>query len=760
MSFSRHKVRRPRLRKHSPSFRFLATILIVSLAGSLSPVLADAAAEQARTAIEAGIRFLTKRIDSSEKKLQDLSPQPSKTGAERALEVKDVRLCPRRLLLYVGEQFTLVPLPLDRNNEVVHGVAFAWESSDSTVADVASDGSVTGLKTGHCSVTASAGNKKEKVNVEVRDGRRPLLGNTQWDVEHGHDCDDPEQLTAAADVPGEVITSSSGSDSRKGVVTPAVVRDPDDEPNLGAAGSPVNAIGDPRFTPAEVPQGKAGKAKNQLGSSNFSLTIPIFDSPGRGVGASVALVYNSRPWTKDGNKIVFDYAQGWPAPGFRLNYGRIIPNYDKPTGGSGNYLLIESDDTRTPLIKQADGITYRSDDGRFIDFDSSFDALSYPDGTVAFYTFNGSKLVPNLIRDINGNSISISYVTSCADAQRIEPCDCAGICARPPRQAINQISDTLGRLVTFYYKADGNLAEIRVPGYNGAADRTVAKFAYQSLTLSYDFGTMTATNVPAGNHVDVLRRVYFPDTGRGYVFAPYSSYGMCTKVSMRFGMTDAVDGTEVAFTEYVYQTTGTLSDSPQFTERHEWWQGKTDDFGVLQDSTHPAIFTYGRTADNSSTWVIAQATGIKTESVSNSNAASSQFGLVNTQKMIRVSDGAILAQSDFTYSDRTSTTGLQRTVVIATDDVGNQAKVLSIFADTYGRLEERVEYGFGSGGIFNKRRRTVYAYVDDVSYLNLSLRQLVTDVQVWDAKGTNNNNNDTLIARTGFVYDTAGAGWE
>jgi hypothetical protein len=417
--------------------------------------------------------------------------------------------------------------------------------------------------------------------------------------------------------------------------------------------------------------------------------------------------------------MVFDYDQGWPAPGFRLNYGRIIPNYD----GSGNYLLVEADGTRTPLVLQS-GTIYRSNDGRFIDFDTNSKGLSYPDGTVVFYIFNGSKLVPNSIKDINGNSVSISSVTSCTDAQRVEACNCNSGCVRPPRQAINQISDTLGRLATFYYKADGNLAEIRVPGYGaGAPDRTVVKFSYQSLTLAYNFGSMTVTNVPAGNQVDVLRRVYFPDTGRGYVFGPYSGYGMCTKVSMRLGMTDASDGTEVALTEYLFQTTGALSDSPQFTERHEWWQGKTDDFGNSQDSTHPAVYTYGRTFDNSITWVIAP-NGVKTESTSNSDSGSSQFGLATTQKLIRVSDGAVLSQGDFTYNDRTSTTGLQRTIVITTDDAGNQTKTTSTFGN-YGRLVELVEFGFPIASVFKPRRRTHYSYVDTASYINLSLRQLV-----------------------------------
>jgi YD repeat-containing protein len=753
MSPSHNRARRVTVRRSVVSALAIAMILC-----SFPPSQAEVSGAQARKLVDSVINLLRKPGNTSKRSGGRVKPRQADTAAQREARVSHVRLCPRRLLLYIGEQFTLVPLPLDQNKEVVQGIAFEWESSDSTTADVASDGSVTALKSGRCSVTASVGNKKDKVNVEVRDGRRPFLGNAQWDIEHGHDCDDPEQAPSATNSPSEVNASGVHTNSHKGTIRPSVVKDPDDPPNVRAAGSTVNAAGNMRFTPAEVPQGAPGKAKNQLGSSNFGMTIPIFDSPGRGISTSVALVYNSRPWTKDGTNMVFDYDQGWPAPGFRLNYGRIIPNYDVPAGYPGNYLLIEADGTRTPLIAQPDAVTYRSNDGRFIDFDINSAGLSYPDGTVIFYAFNGSKLVPNSIKDINGNSISISYVTSCADAQRTEACTCAAGCTRPQRQAINQISDTLGRLVTFYYKADGNLAEVRVAGFNGASDRTVVKFSYQSLALSYNFGTMTVTNVPDGNQVDVLHRVYFPDTGRGYIFEPYSSYGMCTRVSMRLGMTDVSDGNEVAFSEYVYQTTGALSDSPQFTERHEWWQGKTDDSGTLQDSTHPAVFTYGRTADNTSNWVIAP-NGVKTESVSNGNTASSQFGLVGTQRVIRTSDAKVFSQQDFTYNDRTSTTGLQRTSVVATDDAGNQAKTTSTFG-SYGRLMELKEYGFQIGGAFKPRRVTDYAYVDDVNYINLYLRQLVTDIKVWDTKGDNDPSNDALIARAGFAYDAPDAGWE
>ncbi|HJQ24948.1 MAG TPA: RHS repeat-associated core domain-containing protein [Blastocatellia bacterium] len=689
---------------------------------------------------------------------QDFTAQQSETPDERARRVVHIRLCPRRLLMYVGEQSTLAPLPLDSHRQPVHGVAFAWESSDSTVADVGSDGSVLALHSGRCTITASVANKRERVQVEVRDGARPVLSSSEWEAEHAHDCDDPESAAAASQT-GAAAQAGTKVGSQHDGIRPMVSTDPDDPPNITAAAKPANFVGQPRFSPLVAAEGSKLSKQNQLGSSSYSLDIPIFGSGGRGVGVGLSLVYNSRVWTKDEgtNKMVFDYDQGWPAPGFRLNYGRIIPNYDVPAGFPGNYLLIEADGTRTPLIAQG-GTIYRSDDGRFIEYDTTSKGLGYPDGTVVFYDFVGTKLVPETIRDINGNSIDITYIYSCADALRVEACTCGSGCVRPPRQAINYITDTLGRTVTFYYKADGNLAEIRVPGYNLGTDRTLVKFYYQPLTLSYNFGSMTVTNAPPSNQLDMLQRVYFPDTGRGYVF-DYSGYGMCTHVSMRLGMTDSGQGTEVAYSEYSYNQTGALSDSPEFNQRKEWWQGKTDDLGNVQDSTNPAVYTYGRTTNHSDVWMIAP-NQVKAESFTYGNPSSSLYGLVSQDKVV-TGGGATILQHDYTYNDRTSTTGLQRTVVVTTDDgsPANQTRTVSTYG-SYGRLMDVLEQGFPINSNFKPRRETVYAYVDDQAYLDLYLRRLVKDVQVFDNKATNDTSDDELVSHTAYTYDAPDTGFE
>ncbi|HLG15431.1 MAG TPA: RHS repeat-associated core domain-containing protein [Blastocatellia bacterium] len=747
--------------------RVVAVLVIMAMALPLTPTQAATIGEEAKRAVDTAVRFIHDVANPFARKSQTVQPQQTEDPRERGIKVTNISLCPRRLLMYVGEEHMLSPLPLDRDREPLHGVTFAWESSDPSIAEVASDGSVTALKAGTCKITASVetnGNKKAKVHVEVREGKRPFLKNEEWDREHGRDCDDPESDPAEA---AEGSTADSNrSAARVGpseAVTSAVL-DNDDPPNVAGAADPINATGHPRFTPNLAAQGSSLGGDDQMGSLNFGFGVPIFGSSGRGVGIGLSLVYNSRLWTKDGNNIVFDYDQGWPAPGFRLNYGRIIPDYNAPTVDPPSHLLIEADGTRTPLIPTNSLRTlYRSNDGRAIEFDPAFSRLHTQDGTDIQYELNGSKLVPTFIRDVHGNSITITYVTSCSDALRVEPCTCGSGCVRPQRQAIKQISDTLGRFVTFHYFANGNLAEIRVPGYNGGASRTLVKFAYQPLTLAYNFGSMMVINAPGNSPVDVLRRVYFPDTGRGYIFDGYSSYGMFTHASMRLGMTATSEGTEVAYTEYRFPITGPLSDAPGYDQRSEWWLGKTDDFGNPVGPTSPAIYGYQRTTDSvakTMTTSVTAPNGVRSEMVSNNDSASAQYGVVTTSKLL--SPGSqILSQSDFVYSDRSSSSGLQRTRVTMTDDgsPANQTRVES-FYDSTARVIESVEYGFPIAGVFKKRRRTVYTYLDDQAHIDAGVRQLVSDISVYDAKETNSNGDDTIIARRGFVYDTPDTGWE
>ena len=740
--------------------RFLAALVIALMIIPLSPAQAEAAGKQARQSLKSTYRYLKDlTVMPSKESLRPNKPQAVEDSSQRAARVTRVQICPRRLLLYVGEEYTLSPLPLDDQGEPVHGVVYSWETSDVTVAEVASNGTITALKNGLCFITASVGQRKERVLIEVREGRKPFLTNAAWDAEHAQDCENPEQSPEESGNKTVGGQTGNGPASHQEKIGPSVVEG-DDPPGISQGGSAGNATGHPRFSATLALQLTVAGTDNNLASHNFNFAIPIYSLPGRGVDVNLELSYNSRMWTKNNNQMVFDYDQGWPAPGFRLNYGRLIPDYDL----AGNYLLIQPDGTRIPLIDINElSQIFRSQDGQFIELDltnPNVKKLTYPGGTVVKYTENGSKLMPQTVEDVNGNSFVITYVTSCSDTPRIDgqACTCgAGGCNRAPRQAIKQIQDTLNRLITFHYYANGNLAEVRVPGYNNGPSRTLVKFDHGAVTMAYNFGSLQVVNAPAnGQSLEVLRKVYFPDTKRGYIFSDYSGYGMFKKASSNVAMSETLDGSSVSHTEYVFETSAPFLESPGFTQRKDWWQGKTDDQGNV--TTLPTTFDYARTTDTvakTMTNTVTRQNQTETVMVSNNDTASSQYGVLKTQRVINPATGSLIFQQDYTYSNSSGIGGLQRTQVdtIPDNNSTNQTRV-ELSYGTFGRLTAQVEYGFRDNGSFKRRRRTDYIYfAGGTSYTDKGLLRLIESVRVYDLKLNGDPADDELLSRMDYAYD-------
>src|SRR5262249_30327155 len=176
-----------------------------------------------------------------------------------------------------------------------------------------------------------------------------------------------------------------------------------------AATGPDNAIGSPRFGAKESARG-AAKAKNILGSSDFVFAAPILSMPGRGIAANLAMVYNSQLWSLDTGgtspTMFFDLNKSWPAPGWTVGYGRLIPNYNNTATGDGSgsssanypgdYLMIQSDGTRIPIPGRwitGSGFTYVSNDGNFIQLNYVSTKVRYPDGTQIHFQLTNNRLL-------------------------------------------------------------------------------------------------------------------------------------------------------------------------------------------------------------------------------------------------------------------------------------------------------------------------------------------------------------------------------
>lgn len=505
-----------------------------------------------------------------------------------------------------------------------------------------------------------------------------------------------------------------------------------------------NVVGSPRFSPVEEVQVNSIKTKNNLGSSNYRFIAPALGLGGRGIDVNVKLSCNAQLWGKEsGNptKMIFDYNKLGPAPGWSAGYGRLIPNYDNTLTGDGssvgqsnapgNYLWIGPDGTRVQLTQQYDPVAQKwnhtSADGLFTSFNPRSQNLRYSDGTFVTYFSVNNRLLPIKIRNTNGDQITIDYRQYSSSTF-------------PNRFAINKITDSLGRIVQFYYYGDAQypsgplakLAAITAPD-QGSSTRTMIRIEYQTVTLQYDFQSAYVIDGPANNTpLTVVSRVYYPATGRGYLFLDYSSYGMCRYISARKDMTGPsgiVDGTEIAYTKYnfvdISTQVGHLNDSPQYTERREWWQGKVD-------SPAASLYTYQRTKDGSTdtTTVTEPLTNLQTVTTSTDG----QVALVQYKNGTTVMGSVVYFYDVFNPSQLiTSST---------TDEAGNTASVTYDYG-SYGRVTNIYESDFSGSTI----RRTRYQYSDAQGYIDLNMLHVVTQVAVFDGQ------TGPMKARTNFTYD-------
>jgi RHS repeat-associated protein len=760
----------------------VATILAIGMMGfQLSPSRAEVIGARARGLIDSSIALLRGSRTSLGVTGLNSSSQRADTPGQRALQITHFRLCPRRLSLFVGENYTLVPIALDQNREVVHGVAYEWQSSNAGVASV-SGGTVDAVAPGLAVVTVRIGTARATVVIGVSAGTRGRLPDAAWDPEHTHDCDDPEDVAVTeADqniakasqsriehqIESETEPIEGRSDlahrvkaamMRRGTAKTHVAPN-DANPKLvalqggtgtidGDGGDPIvsqatasfaNAIGSPRFSAQEAPMGSATKTKNNLASYDYSFAAPVVGLPGRGIGLNLAMIYNSRVWSLDNGQMIFNYNKGWPAAGWSLGYGRLIDNYD----GAGNWLLLGPDGTRIHLQTQIDG-TLKSTDGSFITLNPTNGKLRYPEGTLLDFDVINNRWLPTMVRTANGQQITIAYKTYVKNSSDPN--------YFPVRWAIDSIQDTVGRYIHFNYDPTTHyLTSITAPDQGGGT-RTLVQISYQTITLRYNFSTGLAVNTPAsGSLLDVVKRIYYPQTGRGYLFPDYNSYAMARKVSMQIGMSASSDGTTVAYTSYNYvdvsTQVGALNDAPQYTTRSEWWQDKTDNNGNA--TTAATDYTYSRSTGT-------DANGFPTEidTVQNNDSnlkvitttgngsidAPDSFGHVISSEYKDLSNSS-LQKTSYSYAAGPDG-GTQLVTVTSVVDGGQQTKTTYSYG-TFGRVATADEYGFST----SIQRRTSYSYLNG-PYVDNNLLQLVKNVTIYDG-----SNLTTPVAKTDFTYD-------
>jgi RHS repeat-associated protein len=241
---------------------------------------------------------------------------------------------------------------------------------------------------------------------------------------------------------------------------------------------------------------------------------------------------------------------------------------------------------------------------------------------------------------------------------------------------------------------------------------------------------------------------------------------MPRKISSRMAMTGPqpqgaiTDGTEIAYTTYDYMTintndptdppynrnqgTGGLNDSPQFTKRKEWWQGKTDSSGA------PTEYDYSRTTDSSTEVDTIQYVGRNYEEATTTGNDPNQplsFGkVISVERRTSSLPKATLSKQVLTY-----VTGLDGEVEVGTvetiDEAGEGRQVQFDYGP-YGRVIEKSECGYKQADGYHVIRRTHYDYDDDPTYTDARFLRLVIRTSVYDVL-----NNNAQMAKTEITYD-------
>ncbi len=219
-----------------------------------------------------------------------------------------------------------------------------------------------------------------------------------------------------------------------------------------------------------------------LPGQNFNIPFSIVSLGGRGLSANLTLYYNSNVWgarydaNQGANVFTFDPIQSWPSPGFSLGFGRIAYydwQYDPTYGGVFTLMWVEPNGARHLLGQgpQNTSATYQTTDGSHMTYVGSVlsgGILYYQDGSKVTIGLVNNRLLTTQITDSNGNYIQIAYKSS---SQGFAP------------QAIDYVTDTLGRVIQFNYSSDLGNRLIGISPPTGYA----TSFSYQTVTMNTNF---------------------------------------------------------------------------------------------------------------------------------------------------------------------------------------------------------------------------------------------------------------------------------
>ncbi|HJQ31293.1 MAG TPA: hypothetical protein VJ866_03890, partial [Pyrinomonadaceae bacterium] len=679
---------------------------------------------------------------------------------ERDARVSRIEISPGDVTLQVGQRMYFDAAAYDASGDVVGGVKIKWRAKElggrKQNKRIMETGEFVSAVEGEFLVTAEAMGASDEVKVKVLNqtgSPRPYTGQPK-------EGEQPLSVkeVSTRDVPPEVSRSAKRKPGRQSAVRARRANSGEVsfvKTSLAAAAEPAAAEpsaafiplsgewDDSNYTAADDPGNVRGDPPNSsggAGSGNYQIGAPVLDLDGRGIDLKLNLTYNSQVWSKSGSQVTYDIDQDWPAAGWSLGFGRLIK-----MGSGGGSMIVDADGTRHSYTGTMNNYSWGSTftgyttDSTFIDYYHStnsqgvitYASARYPNGAVVLYGAPGRNAVyPTRITDPNGNYITITYRNN----------------AGPQ---IQTVTDTLGRVVNFYYDAGNLLTAVTGPGLSGGT-RTLVRLHYRWQTLSYWFSGLTPS--VRSQTVPVVDAIYYPATRTGFWFGDadsYSTYGMISKVQeqrwMNFSVTPlneqgtVTPGTVTSQKVYNYPTgTATyLTAPPAYTTQTETWAAM---------DTAAAVTTYSVQQNTSPrTVTVTQPDGTRNVQYSY-NAPNTWYDGLTYQDELYDSANRLWRRS--TVSWQQGAYGSVRPVRNeTTDEVGQLTAEEFSYGPQYNQVAEVRSYGFGG---YQLLRKTVSEYNNDPAYTDRHIFSLVTSVTVYDGDGY------TRLSRTEYQYDGPG----
>jgi YD repeat-containing protein len=289
---------------------------------------------------------------------------------------------------------------------------------------------------------------------------------------------------------------------------------------------------------------------NQLLARDAEWSTSLLSLPGRaGLDLGLGLSYSSAAvWTRSGPYSYFDEDNGTLSPGFRLGFPTVQEVFFDAQAGVNARILITPSGHRVELRQVGTSNVYEAADSSYLQLIDNGGSLLVrsTDGTAMSYVKLQDEWRCTKIEDRNGN-----YLTIVNDW----------------RGDIQNITDTLGRGITFNY--DGNANLISITQSWGGQTHTWATFGWNSLTMQPSLSSVVGTYI--GEVIPVLTQVGLDDGSR-YTFE-YNANGQVNLIRRYTS-----DNVLRSYAGYDYATSA--DGSPRLTGQRVWAENWTGINGV------------------------------------------------------------------------------------------------------------------------------------------------------------------------------------